>query len=57
MSKENSMNIFEGDLTARPGEVYPYTEITGDLYASGADTKTAFPRLTSVDGAPWKPSP
>ena len=43
-------NIHEGDLTADLGEVYPYTKITGSVYASGADTKTAFPKLTSVGG-------
>ena len=43
-------NIFKGDLTAKPGAVYEYSEITGGLYARGADTKTAFPKLTSVGG-------
>ena len=43
-------NIFEGDLTAKQGEVYPYTKINGTIDASGADTKTAFPKLTSVGG-------
>ena len=47
MSKEN---VFNGDLTAKAGEVYDYTEISGYLDASGADTKTAFPKLTSVGG-------
>ena len=41
----------EGDLVAKPGVVYELTEITGSLYASGADTKTAFPKLTSVGGS------
>ena len=45
-----SKSIFEGDLTAKPGEVYNYTKITGSLDARGADTKTAFPKLTSVGG-------
>ena len=44
-------DIFTGDLTAKPGEVYNYTEITGIIHASGADTKTAFPRLQSVGGS------
>ena len=45
-----SKSIFEGNLTAKPGEVYNCTEITGTIYANGADTKTAFPKLTSVGG-------
>ena len=43
-------NVFQGDLTAKAGEVYPYTKVTGSVDASGADTKTAFPKLTSVGG-------
>ena len=39
-----------GDLTAQAGKVYDFTEVTGYLYASGADTKTAFPTLTPVGG-------
>ena len=42
--------VFEGDLVAEAGKVYAYERITGSLDASGADTKTAFPRLTSVGG-------
>ena len=42
--------VLEGDLTAKPGKVYGYTRITGSVYARGADTKTAFPKLTSVGG-------
>ena len=42
--------IFEGDLTAEKGKVYEYIRITGSLYASGADMKTAFPKLTTVGG-------
>jgi hypothetical protein len=42
--------IFKGDLVAEPGNVYNYSEITGYIYARGADTKTAFPKLTSVGG-------
>jgi len=41
-------NIFEGDLTTKEGEVYPYTKITGYLYIS-ADAK--LPVLTSVGGS------
>ena len=43
--------ICKGDLTAMPGVVYDYTEITCSLYASGADTKTAFPKLATVGGS------
>ena len=45
------MNIFEGDLTAKAGMVYEYEKITGYVDARGADTKTAFPKLTSVGGS------
>ena len=45
-----SENVFDGDLKADAGKVYQYTRITGSVYASGADTKTAFPKLTSVGG-------
>jgi hypothetical protein len=41
---------FEGDIVAKPGTVYEYEEITGSVYASGADTKTSFPKLTTVGG-------
>ena len=44
-------NIHHGDLVAKAGVVYNYDEITGSLYASGADTKTAFPKLTTVGGS------
>src|SRR3990167_7915710 len=53
MKKED---VFEGDLTAKAGEVYRYTKITGYLDAGGADTKTAFPKLTSVGGDIYAPS-
>ena len=43
--------ILKSDLVAKPGEIYQYTEITGYIDARGADTKTAFPKLTSVGGA------
>ena len=46
-----SENVFDGDLKADAGKVYQYTRITGSVYASGADTKTAFPKLTSVGGS------
>src|SRR3990167_4891269 len=42
--------IHEGDLVAVPGTVYDYAEVTGSIDASGADTKAAFPKLTSVCG-------
>ena len=41
----------QGDLIAEAGVVYDYEKITGSLYASGADTKTAFPKLTTVGGS------
>ncbi len=43
-------NIFHGDPIARAGVVYEYEEITGYIDARGADTKTAFPKLTAVGG-------
>ena len=49
--REVPMSIFEGDLIANPGVIYPYMQVTGSIYASGADTKTAFPKLTSVGGS------
>ena len=49
-SDSEKKTTFNGDLVAKPGEVYLFTEITGSLYASGADTKTSFPKLTSVGG-------
>jgi len=42
---------FTGDIVAEKGVVYEYTKITGYIDASGADTKTAFPKLTSVGGS------
>src|SRR3990167_9535599 len=44
------MSLFEGDLIAKPGEIYSYTKISGSIDARGADTKAAFPKLTSVGG-------
>jgi len=44
-------DIHQGDLVAKPGTVYQFEQITGSLYASGADTKTAFPKLTTVGGS------
>ena len=46
----DAKNILKSDLVADPGEVYLYTEVTGSIDARGADTKTAFPKLTSVGG-------
>ena len=42
---------FEGNLIANSGEVYNYTSVGGFIYARGADTRTAFPRLQSVGGS------
>ena len=39
-----------GDMVAEKGIVYDYEEIGGYIDARGADTKTAFPKLTSVGG-------
>lgn len=47
---DHKRNIHKGDLIAKPGEIYECEEITGDLYVRGADTKTAFPKLTTVGG-------
>jgi len=44
-------SIMKSHLVAEPGKVYDYTEVTGSIDASGADTKTAFPKLTSVGGS------
>ena len=49
--KAEAENVFQGDLTVRAGEVYLYTKVTGSIYASGADTRAAFPKLTSVGGS------
>src|SRR3990167_2827788 len=48
---ENMENeVYEGDLAVNPGEVYQFIKVTGSIDARGADTKTAFPKLTSVGG-------
>ena len=44
-----TQKIHQGDLVAKPGTVYQFEEITGYLYARGADTKTAFPKLTNAN--------
>ncbi len=43
-------NVFEGDLIAEDGEEYPYTKITGYLYA-WEGSKVSLPTLTSVGGS------
>ena len=48
MKTEQKIHI--GNLEAKAGVIYDFTEITGTLYAYGADTKTAFPRLTTIGG-------
>ena len=48
--KSKQKNIHQGDLVAKAGVVYDYEEIGGGLDARGADTKTAFPKLTTVGG-------
>ena len=47
----NPENKHLGDLTALAGKVYDFTEVTGYVDARGADTKTAFPKLTTVGGS------
>ena len=47
---DTNQKIHTGDIIAVAGAIYDFTEITGHLDASGADTKTAFPKLTSVGG-------
>ena len=47
-------NTLEGDLVAQPGVVYGFEKITGYLYARGADTKTAFPKLTKYGHEAFK---
>ncbi len=49
--KEAKANVFQGDLTVVAGRVYEYERVTGSIDASGADTKAAFPKLTSVGGS------
>ena len=44
-------NRFEGNLVVEPGKIYDYDEISGTIDAQGTDTKTAFPKLTSVGGS------
>jgi hypothetical protein len=49
MHKEVIMtNIYKGRLFAKPGVVYPYTEIDGWLDLRDADDKTSFPNLEVV---------
>jgi len=48
--RTQSVDVIDGDLYAEAGTVYECTEIKGSLDASGADTKTAFPKLTTVGG-------
>ena len=47
---KTTTKIHVGDLNAQAGVVYDFVEIKGCLHASGADTKTAFPKLTAVGG-------
>jgi hypothetical protein len=44
------MKRYKGDLVAIPGTVYDFEEITGTVDARGADTRAAFPKLTTVGG-------
>src|ERR1019366_2268855 len=47
--KTADSKILMGDLTAKPGVIYEYEEITGNLIAAGADDG-AFDHLTTVGG-------
>ena len=47
---QTNSTTHHGDLFAEPGAVYYFESITGSLDARGADTKTAFPKLTTVGG-------
>ena len=47
---KTEQKIHNGNLQAKAGVIYDFTEITGTLDASGADTKTAFPKLTTIGG-------
>jgi hypothetical protein len=51
MTPTPEKNIHVGNFTAQSGVVYQFSEITGWLDVRGADTKTAFPKLTTVGGA------
>jgi prefoldin subunit 5 len=42
-------NIFDGDLTAKNGEAYLYTKVTGRIVVENG-AKCSFPALTSVGG-------
>jgi len=42
---------FQGDVVVKPGKIYDYVSVGGYIDASGADTKCAFPKLTSVGGS------
>ena len=59
MKKINApAKILSGNLIVKPGEVYDYTAITGDIYvpSGGNIERGAFPRLTSVGGYIYAPS-
>ena len=43
-------NVFKGDLVAKSGKVYEYTEVTGYIYSGGRIKAGAFPRLTKGVG-------
>ena len=44
------MNRYEGDLVVKPGVVYEYEEITGNIYADGCDLRGAFAKLNTNGG-------
>ena len=45
------MKIYKGDIIAKSGIIYEYTEVSGSIDARGSDTKTAFPKLENVGGS------
>ena len=47
---ETEQKIHSGSLEAKAGVIYDFTEITGSIDASGANTKTAFPKLATIGG-------
>ena len=52
MKKNNKLEgTFSGDITAKPGDVYPYVEVNGNVFAADvADFKKTFPNLVKVGG-------
>jgi hypothetical protein len=49
-NKMEKENVFCGDLVVKEGEIYPYTEITGDISSGGEIKAGAFPVLQTNGG-------